>query len=67
MCIVLYFVLTLNCALGLSQRYTPQNGGERTVTVGAGGLTVQYQNDRTETQWLDGDNYSVNHFDSKNQ
>ena len=52
---------------GWSWRYTPQSGGERTVTVGAGGLTVQYQNDRTETQWLDGDNYSVNHFDSKNQ
>ena len=52
---------------GWSWRYTPQNGGERKVTVGAGGLTVQYQNDRTETQWLDGDNYSVNHFDSKNQ
>ena len=52
---------------GWSWRYTPQSGGERTVTVGAGGLTAQYQNDRTETQWLDGDNYSVNHFDSKNQ
>lgn len=52
---------------GWSWRYTPQNGGERTVTVGAGGLMVQYQNSRTETQWLDGDNYSVNHFDSKNQ
>lgn len=52
---------------GWSWRYTPQNGGERTVTVGAGGLTVQYQNSRTQTQWLDGDNYSVNHFDSKNQ
>ena len=52
---------------GWSWRYTPQNGGERTVTVGAGGLTVHYQNDRTQTQWLDGDNYSVNHFDSKNQ
>lgn len=52
---------------GWSWRYTPQSGGERTVTVGAGGLTVQYQNDRIETQWLDGDNYSVNHFDSKNQ
>lgn len=52
---------------GWSWRYTPQSGGERKVTVGAGGLTVQYQNDRTETQWLDGDNYSVNHFDSKNQ
>ena len=52
---------------GWSWRYTPQNGGERTVTVGAGGLTVQYQNSRTQTQWLDGDNYRVNHFDSKNQ
>lgn len=52
---------------GWSWRYTPQNGGERKVTVGVGGLTVQYQNNRTETQWLDGDNYSVNHFDSKNQ
>lgn len=52
---------------GWSWRYTPQSGAERTVTVRAGGLTVQYQNDRTETQWLDGDNYSVNHFDSKNQ
>ena len=48
---------------GWSWRYAPQGGAERTVTVGAGGLTVQYQNDRTETQWLDGDNYSVNHFD----
>ena len=52
---------------GWSWRYTPQSGGERTVTVGAGGLTVQYQNNRTQTQWLDGDNYSVNHFDSKKQ
>lgn len=52
---------------GWSWRYTPQSGGERTITVRAGGLTVQYQNDRTETQWLDGDNYRVNHFDSKNQ
>lgn len=52
---------------GWSWRYTPQNGAERKVTVGVGGLTVQYQNDRTETQWLDGDNYRVNHFDSKNQ
>lgn len=52
---------------GWSWRYTPQSGGERTVTVGAGGLTVHYQNNRTQTQWLDGDNYSVNHFDSKNQ
>ena len=52
---------------GWSWRYTPQSGAERKVTVGVGGLTVQYQNDRTQTQWLDGDNYSVNHFDSKNQ
>lgn len=52
---------------GWSWRYTPQGGPERMVNVGAGGLTVQYQNDRTQTQWLDGDNYSVNHFDSKNQ
>lgn len=52
---------------GWSWRYTPQSGGEGTVTVGVGGLTVQYQNSRTQTQWLDGDNYSVNHFDSKNQ
>lgn len=52
---------------GWSWRYTPQSGAERKVTVGAGGLTVQYQNNRTQTQWLDGDNYSVNHFNSKNQ
>lgn len=52
---------------GWSWRYTPQSGAEGKVTVGVGGLTVQYQNDRTQTQWLDGDNYSVNHFDSKNQ
>lgn len=52
---------------GWSWRYTPQNGAERKVTVGVGGLTVQYQNNRTQTQWLDGDNYRVNHFDSKNQ
>lgn len=50
-----------------SWRYTPQSGAERKVTVGVGGLTVQYQNSRTQTQWLDGDNYNVNHFDSKNQ
>lgn len=50
-----------------SWRYTPQSGAERKVTVGVGGLTVQYQNSRTQTQWLDGDNYSVNHFDSKKQ
>lgn len=52
---------------GWSWRYTPQSGAERKVTVGVGGLTVQYQNNRTQTQWLDGDNYSVNHFDSKNK
>lgn len=52
---------------GWSWRYTPQSGAERKVTVGVGGLTVQYQNNRTQTQWLDGDNYRVNHFDSKNQ
>ena len=52
---------------GWSWRYTPQNGAERKVTVGVGGLTVQYQNNRTQTQWLDGDNYRVNHFDSKNK
>lgn len=52
---------------GWSWRYTPQSGAERKVTVGVGGLTVQYQNNRTQTQWLDGDNYSVNHFASKNQ
>lgn len=52
---------------GWSWRYTPRNGAEGKVTVGVGGLTVQYQNSRTQTQWLDGDNYSVNHFDSKNQ
>lgn len=52
---------------GWSWRYTPQSGAERKVTVGVGGLTVQYQNSRTQTQWLDGDNYRVNHFDSKNQ
>lgn len=52
---------------GWSWRYTPQSGAERKVTVGVGGLTVQYQNSRTQTQWLDGDNYSVNHFDSKKQ
>lgn len=52
---------------GWSWRYTPQSGAERKVTVGVGGLTVQYQNNRTQTQWLDGDNYSVNHIASKNQ
>ena len=50
-----------------SWRYTPDGGAERTFKAAIGGTNLIYQNSRTQTQWLDGDNYSVNHFDSKNQ
>lgn len=50
-----------------SWRYTPDGGAERTFKAAIGGTNLIYQNTRTQTQWLDGDNYSVNHFDSKNQ
>ncbi len=50
-----------------SWRYTPVGGAERTFKAAIGGTNLIYQNSRTQTQWLDGDNYSVNHFDSKNQ
>lgn len=50
-----------------SWRYTPDGGADRTFEAGIGGTNLIYQNSRTQTQWLDGDNYSVNHFDSKNQ
>lgn len=52
---------------GWSWRYTPDGGAERTFKAAIGGTNLVYQNNRTQTQWLDGDNYSVNHFDSKNQ
>lgn len=50
-----------------SWRYTPDGGADRTFKAAIGGTNLVYQNTRTQTQWLDGDNYSVNHFDSKNQ
>ena len=50
-----------------SWRYTPDGGADRTFKAAIGGTNLIYQNSRTQTQWLDGDNYSVNHFDSKNQ
>lgn len=52
---------------GWSWRYTPDGGADRTFKAAIGGTNLVYQNNRTQTQWLDGDNYSVNHFDSKNQ
>lgn len=52
---------------GWSWRYTPNVGADRTFEAAIGGTNLVYQNSRTQTQWLDGDNYSVNHFDSKNQ
>lgn len=50
-----------------SWRYTPYDGAGRTFKAAIGGTNLIYQNSRTQTQWLDGDNYSVNHFDSKKQ
>ena len=50
-----------------SWRYTPDGVADRTFKAAIGGTNLVYQNSRTQTQWLDGDNYSVNHFDSKNQ
>ena len=52
---------------GWSWRYTPDDGADRTFKAAIGGTNLIYKNSRTQTQWLDGDNYSVNHFDSKNQ
>lgn len=49
-----------------SWRYTPKSGLQ-TITLVPSGGTLTFENSRTQTQWLDGDNYSVNHFDSKNQ
>lgn len=50
-----------------SWRYTPDGVADRTFKAAIGGTNLVYQNSRTQTQWLNGDNYSVNHFDSKNQ
>lgn len=52
---------------GWSWRYTPDVGADRTFEASIGGTNLVYQNSRTQTKWLDGDNYSVNHFASKNQ
>lgn len=49
-----------------SWRYTPKSGLQ-TITLVPSGGTLTFENNRTQTQWLDGDNYSVNHFDSKKQ
>lgn len=51
---------------GWSWRYTPKSGLQ-TITLVPSGGTLTFENSRTQTQWLDGDNYSVNHFDSKNK
>lgn len=50
-----------------SWRYTPDGVADRTFKAAIGGTNLVYQNSRTQTQWLDGDNYRVNHFDSKTQ
>ena len=52
---------------GWSWRYTPSGDAERTFKAAIGGTIRVYQNSRKQNQWLDGDNYCVNHFDSKNQ
>lgn len=44
-----------------SWRYKPDKE-EKTVNVVAGGTNVTFENKRTEEQWLNGDNYSVNIF-----
>lgn len=44
-----------------SWRYTPKGNAARTFMANVGGTTLQYQNDRTDTKWLSGDNYAVNH------
>ena len=49
-----------------SWRYTPKSDLQ-TITLVPSGGTLTFENTRTQTQWLDGDNYSVNHFDSKKQ
>ena len=58
---------TVSEETGWSWRYTPDGGADRTFKAAIGGTNLVYQNSRIQTQWLDGDNYSVNHFDSKNQ
>lgn len=44
-----------------SWRYTPEEASKN-VALKAGGGTVIFANTRTETQWLDGDHYTVNLF-----
>ncbi len=44
-----------------SWRYTPKNQSE-SIDLPYGGMTLQYENTRSENKWLDGDNYTNNMF-----
>ena len=44
-----------------SWRYTPKGNAARTFMANVGGTTLQYQNDRTDPDWLSGDSYAVNY------
>ena len=44
-----------------SWRYAPEQQ-EQSVEITVEGKILEFKNKRTEDKWLDGDNYSINHF-----
>lgn len=45
-----------------SWRYTPADNVSQIVTVKAGGTVLPFENKRTNEQWLNGDDFKLNHF-----
>lgn len=53
---------TVSELTGWSWRYTPDSGAAREIDLTADGRTLEFENRRTDEQWLNGDNFKVNLF-----
>lgn len=53
---------TVSELTGWSWRYTPDSGAAREIDLTADGRTLEFENRRTDGNWLNGDNFKVNLF-----
>ena len=53
---------TVSELTGWSWRYTPDSGAAREIYLTADGRTLEFENRRTDGNWLNGDNFKVNLF-----
>lgn len=53
---------TVSELTGWSWRYTPDSGAAREIDLTADGQTLEFENRRTDGNWLNGDNFKVNLF-----